>query len=154
MNTEGFWASIDPGLTGTGICIWMKRNPRPVKTYSLKCKDQYHYMLHIKRILLDHQVKWAIIEEAVYFSGNVKGQVATTSGKIFKLSRFIGALEMLCDVINISHALVTPMKWKGQLDKKNTERKIRELIPGILIKIGNDHEFDAVGIGLFILGKF
>jgi len=154
MNLNGFWASIDPGLTGTGIAIWIKRNSIPVETYSLKYKTQKDYMSYIQEILYEHKVKWVIIEEVVYFSGSITGQVSTTSGATFKLSRFIGSLEMLLDFMDINHALVTPMKWKGQLDKKNTERKIRELLPNIDIKKGNDHEFDAVGIGLNVLGKF
>ena len=154
MNTKGFWASIDPGLGGTGVCIWYQSEAVPIKVYSIKCSTQKDYMHRIRYILIEHQITSVLIEEATYFSGSLVGQVSTTSGAIFKLSRFIGALEMLCDTYHIEHDLVLPVQWKGQLDKKNTERKIREILPNIEIKAGHDHAFDSVGIGLNLLGKF
>ena len=154
MDLTEFWASIDPGLTGTGVAIWRGNNARPYKTYSIKRKIQKEYMYYIRSIMIQWDVNWVVIEEAVYFSGNVRGQISTSSGKIFKLSRFIGALEQTLDDLDIHHDLVTPMKWKGQLSKQVTEMRIRKIIPNIDIKKNNDHEFDAVGIGLNVLGKF
>lgn len=148
-----FWATIDPGITGTGVCIWCKRNPTPVQSYSLKYRKVNLYMKQITRILQNHKVTDVVIEEVGFFTGS-KGYAATKSGSTFKLARFIGSLETTLEHINIRHSLVKPIQWKGQLPKHITIKRIQELLPDLDISDKNDHEYDAIGIGLFILGRF
>ena len=151
---KGSWASVDPGETGTGVALWSGVKKVPVAFFPLRCKNQKEYMYHIKKIFVEYEVKYCVIEEATYFQGSLKGEVSTKSGSTFKLSRFIGALQMMCDFLYITHELVLPMTWKGQLPKTVTIKRIQELLPNIELSEKEDHVYDAIGIGLHKLGVF
>lgn len=52
--------------------------------------------------------------------------------------------------------LVTPVQWKGNMTKAATQARIRKVLaPAELARVIDDHNvFDAVGIGLWRLGRF
>tara|TARA_R100000789_G_scaffold86061_2_gene82118 strand:- start:289 stop:552 length:264 start_codon:yes stop_codon:yes gene_type:complete len=82
-------------------------------------------------------------------------------GDLQKLTYLVGSMGQTCmDLafgkdLNTEFMTVTPAGWKGQLSKKIVIDRIRKRIPDV------DKDFqpkldiwDAIGIGLWALGKF
>jgi len=147
------WLSIDPGLEGTGLAIWegLEAN-RPLKTMALKFKTKEEYLKSLNRILSEYMITYVLCEDTILFQGSARGHASASTGKLFKLSRFIGAIEDLCNRLMIKFELIAPNKWKGQLPKDVACSRIKVLCPFIPDK--PHHLIDAVGIGLYRMGKF
>ena len=125
------WISIDPGVSGTGVAVWpSKYHPEermlPCKTFSLTYNYKDQYMSDLTKIIGMYRVKECFCENATYFQGDDRGQVTLTSGKLIKLAQFIGGVEEVCRVNNVLITLVSPVKWKGQVPKHVTTRKVLE----------------------------
>lgn len=150
------WISVDPGLSGTGVAIWLGRDPAPITVNISPRKDDWQDTLccivHDFRYLLD-----ANKIEAVYYELPAFMKSATAANArqdIVKLTLLAGALH------GISLPLpVTPVpiiNWKGQVSKEMmNDRVIRRMT-----KLGwtdatkkrTTHELDAIGIGMYIQG--
>ena len=96
----------------------------------------------------DHHYK-----NAKLMKNSAKGQVAAESGALVKLSQTIGRITQILIDAGCKVELIEVAKWKGTLPKEVCERRIRRLLPRIPEKQSN-HAIDAIGIGLFKLGKF
>jgi len=159
MNT---FMSIDPGVSGTGVAVWElndyeEEKELPIKTYSFFYKTKNEYMDKLDLIIFTHNIKECICENAAYFQGDVRGQVTATTGKLIKLAQFIGSIEEVCRRQNVKIDLIPVVKWKGQLPKHVTTRKVLEYLldcPYNPKKPSHSHVFDAIALGMWKLGKF
>lgn len=84
------------------------------------------------------------------FQESDKGLVCARGGSLYKLIKAFVLQAYILERNNFKVIEVPVVKWKGQLDKKKVDFRIKKLI---------DHEYaehisDAVGIGLWVKGLF
>lgn len=157
----GFWMSVDPGLSGTGYAVWGRKplgdreKPNLIEAGILKCSDP-DYVQKLRSISeqfadLVTEVKPVVcfLEEPSFFQ-SAGGQVSASSGSLVKLSFLVGALFNVVEGSGFLCKLVPVNTWKGQLPKT----LVAERIQAIMRRSFVSHEYDAVGIGLHMLGKF
>lgn len=152
--------TIDPGVRSTGWAYWRALNPRslvPDAHGVWTASKKINWQRAAQRIaalfngyLLRRDVKRVVIEWPQLWTGSAKSMSSGTDGDLFKLSYLVGALDRC---FSSSHRddiaiLVPPNQWKGQLSKKVVLNRIEKRIG---VRYG-DHEGDAVGIGLYLLG--
>jgi len=152
--------TIDPGCRksggGTGVAVFKEEKLHPVKTFcavssqedfydrvELICYDIY---TRIEGLKLASANRCIYIEEPEFFS-SFKGLTAASSGSLFKLICFYGAL------FNELHVKwdVKPLKinkWKGQLSKDKVAQRVKAITGQ---EYGGD-VCDAVGMGLHLKG--
>ena len=170
MNTNIL--TIDPSVHSAGFAIWgfaslesalkklegKHRIPRPKKTYLLRsnCKEK-DWLLDAEKVLgqfeeiLDRfEVSEAYCELPTYMAG---AHGATASGSLQKLCHVAGMFSMACLKRKIKFEYVSICDWKGTMGKKLVERRITKLY-GVGILPYKKDEWDAIGIGLYKLGKF
>jgi len=75
---------------------------------------------------------------------------SATRGDLFKLAYLVGALDRACEALDMGTVqLISPSDWKGQLPKDALKRRVEKLL-GVSYQ---DHELDAVGMGLAAMGR-
>jgi len=85
------------------------------------------------------------IEYPAFFQAHGACGVAN-SGALVKLAWFVG---LVCGTLPFAPKLVTVGNWKGQLPKKVVQQRILRILPKVK---ATSHDWDAIGIGLFIKG--
>lgn len=150
--------TIDPGIY-IGFSLWdadkFKRGALmyPLKHGHVHHKNKEKTFYDFKRMIAKQQpVVKAYIENAKLMKSG-KGIVAADSGALVKLSQTIGRITQILVDAGCKVELIEVAKWKGTLPKEVCERRIRRQLPRIPEKESN-HAIDAIGIGLFMLGKF
>lgn len=150
--------SIDPGLSGTGWARWSNTQLEAVgvihdrakdDTLAARCRGIASQILkHIHRFGDMH-----VFIEMPQHMASAKG-IAAQSGSVYKLAFLVGYLA--ADVYPCEVIVVTPQEWKGQLPKDVVQRRIERILGRSKCRaVGiRSHAWDAVGIGLFALGKF
>ena len=111
--------------------------------------ERIYYKLKI--VIEKYNIDTFIFEKPEFWMYG-KGITGATSGSIVKLSVSLGAfLSIVFNQANKKIILIEAKKWKGQLPKRVTMKRINKIIKK---DIKNDNESDAIGIGLFHLGRF
>lgn len=150
------YITIDPGLTGTGYAIWetdwaLVENgvytPKVAKPLPQKRIDICESLIYT---CSKHNVKHAYIEYPQMFGGN-KGSMVAAKGDLVKLAALVGYISGCLAINNIKVWDVTVIEWKGQMTKEAVINRIKRLIPYVKAK---SHDYDAIGIGLYIKGVF
>ena len=159
--------AIDPGLSGTGLALFVNREPVRVE------------VLYTNRQLagLDWWIRAGALAEAVgmwttqyanptrypvsvvcEFPMKMESRAGLAAQKYgtHRLAFLVGALQMRLAQAHVqSFEPVLPISWKGQLPKSI----VRDRIRGVLGKKETEilgvrsHAWDAVGIGLWKLGR-
>lgn len=92
-----------------------------------------------------------IIETVELWGGSAVSYASASTGDLFRLAMQIGALIYCFKQCGNRVFLVSPRRWKGQLDY----RQLRFILK---TKFGftasNDHQASAFGIGLWAKGEF
>ena len=151
------YLTIDPGITGTGFAVW------DFKWRLIRCgvitppgkyswEDKMHYIGHA---LTEHSycVKRVYIEYPQVFGG-VGGRMVSAKGDLGKLFTTVG---FILGYLKCNFELVPVIKWKGQLPKKVVNSRIHEILSTkecALLSANQSHDWDSVGIGLYVKGKF
>lgn len=156
-------ASIDPGVSGTGVALWSENNwyrlvkPKHVETIYPKRNlpdwtDRMSSIMERLEILLSRfDVTNLYCEVPQFFGSSVKGQVTAETGDLVKLSAIVGAIAELCRQRRVRLVLVPVIRWKGQISKALVEARIKKRLPELEV---TSHAIDAVGIGLHAKGFF
>jgi len=142
---HGSWATIDPGAH-TAICYWQDGEVVEREIFN-------NFFVHPPFSLLKSKYgNCKIIIEGVELWGSSAISYASgTSGDLFKLAYTVGCLITLFREINCLVYIVSPRRWKGQLDYK----KLRHILESFFqFEAKNDHEASAYGIGLWAKGVF
>ena len=150
--------SLDPGVN-IGFALWdadkFKRGVlmHPLEYGHLYNKEQEKTFYDFKLLVSRSNIITAYIENAVLMKNSEKGRVTADSGALVKLSQTIGRITQILIDQGVKVILVTVASWKGTLPKYVCERRIRRTLPRIN-KNQTNHAIDAIGIGLYKLGKF
>lgn len=151
---------IDPGLSGTGVAVWRAEDFHgasltgvfrpPVFHKSFSRKNLESYVELLIELIGQYGVIEVWCENASYHgAGSAKGQMVASKGDLVKLAQLIGAYKATSYLEGVSFNLVSVMEWKGQLPKKVVNDRILKVWPECAC---TNHDFDAVGIGLWKMG--
>lgn len=151
--------TIDPG-NNIGFALWdtdkferrVLMHPLESGTVSNKDKEKTFYMFE-RMIINKGPIKKAYMENSKFMKGSETGQVSADSGATVKLSQTIGRIHQILVSNGIKVELVSVASWKGSIPKPVCEKRIRRKLPRLDRKTSN-HAMDAIGIGLYKLGKF
>ena len=148
--------TIDPGVGGTGVALWVPQDPYPIKTYLLQPDSAASWTNRVtwigeglQDILHNHKPKDALIEQP-HFLRSRAGLAAANSGNLVKLSMLAGIVLFICKDYGCDVNTVLPITWKGKRKKEDTQRTIKIILPKLPKK--NHNTMDAVGIGLYHKG--
>jgi hypothetical protein len=152
--------AIDPGISGTGWAYFKGRKlkkcgvitaSRSLEWYEKipwYCKELSEIAATVTFSFYDREV---ILELPTFMQSSATGRVAASTNSLVKLSMLVGAIHTTFGRTE----LITPQRWKGQLKKKNVEDRIRRRIPKTVARLEpRTHAWDAIGLGLYYLGKF
>lgn len=163
--------SVDPGIRGTGVALWDSsrwKDPEdePILVSAFTPPGDLAWiaaarwvMEGINALLVGlpspMKMKGLYIEMPQYFGvGNAAGEMVAARGDLQKLAFMTG---MISSFGWYKRCKIRPYEvnaWKGQLSKKQTEERIKKILPGLkVLKVAN-HGWDAVGIGLYAKGLF
>jgi hypothetical protein len=163
-------ATVDPGWH-TAVAIWsgdwvpkVETINAPRKKSTANNEDRLYYQWSRFRSLLSAQrkltfaVDHVIIESVELWSEALVSMAAAERGDLFTLATLVGGYAAICQEYNCTFELVPAKKWKGQLTKTATQKRIDRFWHGIeiderLLKF-NEHAYDAIGIGLWHGGVF
>lgn len=155
--------SIDPGMNSLGWAYWdTVKHPSLVPNRvglikARRSKDLPRRALDIavdldfelQRLGISREFSFSLVSEYPAFHGSVRGWA---TGDLQKLAYLVGVLTGYFQFANFT--IVTPNEWKGQLPKAIVIRRLQKRFgPGATQEWEKD-VWDAVGIGLWKLGKF
>jgi hypothetical protein len=152
--------TVDPGSTGSGIAIWdeeewdkrsngSKKPIYPMYQGVLNREDKILYGL--KKLIAVCNVRKAYVENAAYMGESLKGHMVAGGGKLVKLAEFIGKVLNIFEDYGVEAELVNPQKWKGTMTKQAVIKRICKRCPNME---GDSHSWDAIGLGLYVMGIF
>lgn len=147
--------SIDPGISGTGWCIWEKEDPKQfgIITAPSKLEWQQKGKLIANTILHEvskYDVKFVYCEMPAYHQ-SMGGLVTARSGALVKLSYLVGLISGA--ILPMDMGLIAVRDWKGQLPKDVMNKRIEEILGKTKCKQFKSHIWDAVGVGLYVQGR-
>lgn len=150
--------SIDPGLDWTGWAVWVGTSPmdwglitpKDIATTSWKLVAQI-MATRVRNLAVRLRADSVVCEMPEEFQ-SAKGQAALHSGAVRKLAYYVGLVGgfVLCE--SMGWATVEPMKWKGNIPKELTQKRVRRdysMVPGGL----RPDVYDALGIGRYWLRR-
>jgi len=160
--------SVDPGLT-FGWAAWQDREVQltgqsnttigdwhllETGIFETSPKDEFAIRLfqigrEFARVVARHQGCEMVYIEEPFF--DEKNTAVNKSGALVKLSASVGALLGAITEQRIRVETVPVRKWKGQLPKEITHKRIQLELPNCK---ATSHALDAVGIGLYKVGRF
>lgn len=148
-----WWMSIDPGLKRTGWALWCNTKLYDYGLTTIKDMDVSGWKLAAnlmaRRALYGRLQSYAVgfvISEIPEEFASGKGKAALNSGAVRKLSYYVGVLSGVCLAKDIRFASVEPMKWKGNVPKEITEKRVRRDYRQVEGGLFSD-VYDAIGIG-------
>lgn len=149
--------TVDPGLTGTGWAVWDK-NWELIDHGVIKAKSNLTPQQDRKQILssrLHTQIaifspEIMYIEYPAKFS-SVKGDMVAGRGDLVKLAQLVGYFHAYFNAKGLRTLDVTVNEWKGQMPKEAVMRRIKRLLPKVR---PHSHDYDAIGLGLYLKGVF
>lgn len=151
--------AVDPGLSGTGWAFFRRDYPEVCGVLSPQRKEDDELWWQAAEDLSSRLLDIAhaldarhFVIEMPMFMGSSGGLVTARSGALVKLTWFVGYLS--ARVRRWELDLVTPQQWKGQLSKQQVEIRIRRILKDFIPQDMKSHAVDAVGIGLYKLGRF
>lgn len=148
--------AVDPGLNGTGWAIFYKNTGRLIAHGVIKRLSITQWYTRglviasdLDLIQNEYDVKKSYIEFPSLFQ-SAHGQMVARKGDLVKLAWFTGLLFGRL----IKPNLIPVPEWKGQLPKEVVKKRIIKILGKTQTLKLKDHDWDAVGIGLYISKKF
>lgn len=158
--------AVDPGSSGTGYAMLESDSARVVRFGTLYGRGRF-WSHKVMQIMISYEKLFALtprdgyigqvyIESPVFMRG-YGGYTTASTGDLVKLAMLCGAMYIHA-LRHEQHGveLVEPSKWKGQLPKDVCHRRIRGILHqnGDVVDHASQHAMDAIGLGLWALGRF
>lgn len=167
------YMTVDPGLGGTGWAAWtptIQQNRMPIKSGSISAlslqeewQDRARCIAQeLQRMVEMYQVRKIFLELPRYMEGGV-GITAARRGDLIKLAITTGIIIGYCcrsrspyAVDQCAIAFIEIPDWKGNLEKKMCNDRCRKIMDqyDFISATDTSHEWDAIGMGLYIQGRF
>jgi hypothetical protein len=153
-----FYATIDPGLGGTGLAIWDKNLLHPVNTYAITVGAIGDWLQRAQTygIRLDMAIKkeetpiQKIYIEYPRLMATASGMASAERGDVFKLMFLVGVYAEVCWRNGLEFVPLPVNTWKGTMSKEVVAKRILQRL-GENAKFPN-HTEDAVGMGIYLKG--
>lgn len=162
-----FKLAIDPGVNGSGYAFFYNGDLKDTGVFSPRSTDHEFYdkgltvcekfeslfqnlRLHYPINRLNAEVH---IEYPAFFGG-ASGSMVARRGDLVKLAWIVGMITEKAIQHYWTPILVPVNDWKGQLPKEVVVERIKEDYPEVENFNVKSHAWDAVGIGLYALGRF
>jgi len=159
--------TIDPGFGGTGWAFWPDLDFDMVPEATGVCRTKAADAgLHwgTRAFIISEQIAEVLrdvgalapkpgafyLELPQVFSGSAVSHAAATKGDLFTLAALCGILAREAWGFGWTPVFMSPVEWKGQLNKKALGLRIARVITD---RIYRNHEADAVGMGLYLAGR-
>lgn len=169
--------TVDPGVYTMGACLWdesvwnSQEVAFPEHTLNIIVKDHERKGIgpnESMRTLVQHLIPWfdaydivACYCEKPQFFNSARGFATGIQGHLQQLEMFRGILFQWCDRYDCEFHDVPVLEWKGQLSKKITADRIKDIYVKFhhreeLMKLSanKSNDWDACGIGLYAQGVF
>ncbi len=161
--------ALDPGKRVGGIALFSAAGvlkAADVIDVGTKTKEEYaarEFASAVELWLDKHaaSVPTRLVAEWPVAYSSASGSSAAKANDLFYLTATVGAVSAVVPGI-VTH--VSPAEWKGQLPKEVCQGRIAKRLSDLELAVWTDlqarrgadwhHAADAVGIGLFILGRF
>lgn len=155
------FCTVDPGYGGTGWAVFQSDQLQPVGSGVVTETGNTNSDLSnltgrasrlsqdlVSAVTAHGEIDKAFIEWPRLWAGSGKSFASAASGGLFKLTFLVG--QMAHAFLPRTVDLIAPQDWKGQMPKKVVIARIR-LALGEGFEPEN-HEADAIGIGLHVKG--
>jgi hypothetical protein len=170
MKEKVMLLSIDPGLTGTGWAYWLHGELKEVgvlkaggkRDWWLRAADlaeQITELCEEREVGANRSV--SVIAEFTEYHAAATSNMGWRTGDLQRLTFLCGIIAGA--ILPRSYTPITTSGWKGQLPKDVAAKRVEKIVGARRcrhlglpeIKRRSDtHAWDAVGIGLWALGKF
>lgn len=90
-----------------------------------------------------------IFEDVGLWGSDARSMVSAQRGDTFGLAMLIGMYMRECFLRGIPVSTLTPIQWKGNASKDIIRKRVQLRLGADL---ANEHIYDAVGIGLSVMG--
>lgn len=146
----GIQVSIDPGLSRTGMCVWINGKPERLLSFSPKKSLSALERLRalgawveqtIKVLVLEGQVKSIVVEELAGFSAKMSKAGVNNKLSMMLCSRAQERILAVCE--SVYPACIVTTVSKGRITKAQTAALAAEW--GLT---GNKDQLDAFQIGI------
>lgn len=158
IKTKNAYFTIDPGSDGTGIAFFQHNYLIKSESFDSKkamWRDKCDEICYKVDAFINYYhpktPQIPVICEQPEFFETFKGLTAAKSDSLVKLTTLYGRFWQIAHNRSCIFGCLPAKKWKGQLNKVQTANRIEKLIGK---SFSTTHECDAVGIGLFLQGKF
>lgn len=165
---------IDPGLNGTGLAAFCEGELIKTHTFTPRKNDVWWVRAEevadivcewITDLIGQSDSRTVVVIECPAHFGSVASSMGFKTGDLIKLTYLAGlihgrlaevALSLGLASLTIRTVPVTPGEWKGQLPKPSVIHRCRKILGwvGVDELPVKTHAWDAVGIGLWAMGKF
>lgn len=163
--------SIDPGIDRTAVAVWDFHpkvwrslcKPERVLTIPGRGHDWVEKAQHVGQALYAmttglgvDALRRTFVEQPGFQESREVGRIAARKGDLVKLAHLVGVLHAMTTLHRGVFTPVEVQQWKGQLPKEVCQRRINgKLFPShSQYPQWTHHEYDAVGLGLFVKGYF
>lgn len=154
--------AVDPGANGTGWALLNSGDGRLIEWGTIHGQSSewdrksIQILVQYEKLLGKHYIGQVFMESPVFMRG-YGGYTTASTGDLVKLAMLCGAMFFMSSRIH-GTVLVPPSSWKGQLPKKVCNNRVLKILQAQstyqpLGRISN-HALDAIGIGLWALGRF
>lgn len=155
------WISVDPGTQGIGIAVWDGNRLAHSNSYSGRQSDNWleRSLSAVSKMHVPSSSEIYRGIDYLFFELPFTANNASTAKQdVVKLC--ISAGIVINKFYSLNRTLPVPIpvqEWKGQLKKQESTRRIKnmmaEVMPDYQTTTKADHELDAIGLGLHIIGR-
>jgi hypothetical protein len=171
----GILFSVDPGHGGTGLAVfrpglepslelydtciltattpadWQLRNDKLVMLFESKLRGWRTDLVEANKLAIGGGMRCTVAIEYPAFMQ--RGIVSSQRGDITKLTFLVGRYAQVASSLGMHYKLVPVNDWKGQMTKDAVRARLRRIYDTEQLPF-KSHAEDAVGIGLWVMGKF
>lgn len=153
--------TIDPSINDIGLAYWYLDKWGHAEAFdgclklSVRKSDCMQTRLeNVQRIVNDHTIEYDV--DRVYiewprFMPGYRGMKAANAGHLVLLVAAATSILNLYTDRNIDVTIIEVNEWKGQLSKSLIIERVHKVYPDLAYENITDHEYDAIGIGLYVM---
>jgi len=169
--------TVDPGVYTMGACLWDEKEwfsdklalPELAVNIDLNDKERkktepmqaMNAMVQSLRPWFEEETITYCYCEKPQIWTSARGMAGAIKGHVLQLEMFRGILFSLCQEFNAEFKDVKILDWKGQLPKLQVNKRLRSIILkeyrctwDVAMLSKGEHDWDALGIGFYLQGKF